>query len=247
MCGRFTVTVPADTLGEIFGAEGAPNLPPRFNVAPTQDVVIVRRKKGEDKRVLETARWGLAGTAKMINARQETIFEKAPFVSAVKKRRCLVPADGFFEWKKLAGGKIKQPLRIRLQDGKIFAMAGVHEKWKNPAGEWVETCSVLTTKPNSLVAGVHDRMPVILPEDAWELWLDPSIQDREPLEHLFLPFPPEQMIAEPVSRRANDVNNDDASCIEVVEMPLVEEAASGEEKSAAKKSAKAKQLGFNFD
>jgi putative SOS response-associated peptidase YedK len=252
MCGRFTISLPPEQIEEAFDATGAGSLPPgvrnaRYNVAPTQDVVIVKRAKeaagekqrakaaaGEKQRVLEAARWGLAGAAKMINARQETVFEKQPFASAVRARRCLVPADSFFEWKKLSPGPrgLKQPMRIRLKDGALFAMAGIFAKWQSPAGEWIETCSILTTAPNDLVQPVHDRMPVILGPDSWDLWLDPTIKDREPLEHLFLPFPAEQMVAEPVSARVNSVENDDAGCIEVVE-PLV-----------APKTAE--QMGFDF-
>jgi putative SOS response-associated peptidase YedK len=237
MCGRFTLTVPPEMLKELFGVDDVASLPARYNIAPTQDVAIVRRSRQTGKKKLDLARWGLAGTAKMINARQETVFEKPPFASAVRARRCLVPADGFFEWRPAADGG-KQPIRVRVKDQLVFAMAGIFERWKSPAGEWVETCSVITTKPNELVAPVHDRMPVILAPESWELWLDQSVRDREPLEHLFAPFPAAQMIAEPVSRRVNDVNNDDPSCIEVVS----EEVAS----PPARKS-KPKQLGFDFE
>src|SRR5690349_9739712 len=212
MCGRFTLTVPQEMLGELFGIDPLASLPPRYNIAPTQDIVIVRRSRQDGTKKLDLARWGLAGTAKMINARQETLFEKAPFAASARTRRCLVPADGFFEWRAQPEGG-KQPLRIHLKDGRIFAMAGIHERWKSPAGECVETCSVVTTRPNALLAPIHNRMPVIVAPEDWELWLDPKIQAREPLEHLFLPFPAEALAADPVSRRVNDVSNDDADCL----------------------------------
>jgi putative SOS response-associated peptidase YedK len=228
MCGRYSLSLPPEELEALFDAQAPANLPPRYNIAPTQDVLIAKKKK------LELARWGLIGSAKMINARQETAFEKSPFKSAIKQQRCLVPADSFFEWKKLAGG-IKQPFRIMVRDHDIFAMAGIFAKWKSPAGEWVETCSILTTSANEMMQEVHDRMPVILARESWELWLDQTVRVREPLEHLFLPFPAEQMKMVAVSRRVNNAHNDDPSCLSEVEV-----------EAAEKEEAPRKQLGFDF-
>lgn len=223
--------MPPEELEALFDAKLPAEILPRYNVAPTQEVIIAKKKK------LELARWGLVGSAKMINARQETAFEKSPFANAMKQSRCLVPADSFFEWKKLPRG-IKQPLRIMMKDENTFAMAGIFAKYKSPAGEWVQTFSVLTTEANELMREVHDRMPVILARDSWELWLDQTVRIREPLEHLFLPFPAEQMKMVPVSRRVNSAANDDPACVEVVslESEVVEEP----EKKASK------QLGFGF-
>jgi putative SOS response-associated peptidase YedK len=236
MCGRFTLEVSPEMLEQLFGAEAIWELPPkspRYNIAPTQDVVIVKRAKESSSKQLVLARWGLAGTAKMINARQETAFSRPPFANASRSRRCLIPADGFFEWRKAADGG-KQPFRFRIADGSVFAMAGIFMRWEAPAGNVVDTCSILTTGANSVVGAVHDRMPVILERDSWEAWLDPKIRERADVEQLLVSFPAEKMVAEPVSRRVNDVNYDDAGCVEI----LVEGTAA---------TAAAKQLAFELE
>jgi putative SOS response-associated peptidase YedK len=227
MCGRFTLTLPPEVLTEVFGTEGA--LPdairPRYNVAPTDPVPIIRRETSspEDaRRVLKMARWGLippsakderAG-AKMINARQETLFQRAPFANAVRSRRCLVPADGFFEWKTI--GKLKQPYWIRVKGARVFAMAGIWSRWRSPDGAPVDSCSVITTTPNTMIEAVHDRMPVILEEKDWALWLDPAITARERLEPLLQPLAAEKMSMDPASTRVNSVAHDDPECLELV-------------------------------
>jgi putative SOS response-associated peptidase YedK len=239
VCGRFTLTLPPEALAEIFGVDGVPPIPRRFNIAPTDEVPIIKPKSGRREAAL--ARWGLIPSGakdassgpRMINARQETLFEKQPFASAARSRRCLVPSDGFFEWKAL-DAKRKQPFRIGLDGGGVFAMAGLWDTWRAPDGRSIVSCTVLTTRPNGLVEPIHDRMPVILDENDWQLWLDLSIKDREPLERLFEPFDARRMRMQPVSMRVNDVKNDDAGCIEVVEEPKPE--------SAPPK----KQLGFDF-
>lgn len=215
MCGRFTIHAPPELIEELFDAEGALALPAsvrsaRAHLAPTDPVMIVRAPSAEEKRrVLEVARWGLAGAVKMINTRQETLFEKQ--AAAARTRRCLIPAEGFFEWKKFSGpgrAVIKQPHRIRMKDGSLFAMAGIFERTRSPEGEWVESCSILTTEPNALLATIHHRMPVIVARENWDLWLDPSIRTRAPLEHLFSPFPAEEMAAEPLGEEPKQIGFD---------------------------------------
>jgi putative SOS response-associated peptidase YedK len=150
----------------------------------------------------------------MINARAETVATKAAFREALKKRRCLIPADGFYEWKK--DGKVKTPFCFAMADDSIFAFAGLWEQWKNPEGRLVETCSIITTTPNALCAEVHDRMPAILPDEAYDLWLDPGFQKADGVCDLLKPFNPALMRRYEVNSRVNLVKNDDAACAEAV-------------------------------
>ncbi|MBK6690234.1 MAG: SOS response-associated peptidase [Deltaproteobacteria bacterium] len=206
MCGRFTLASPGARLAALLGLTRVDPGPPRYNVAPTQPILAVHDRGGEREGVWLS--WGLGG--KQINARSETVFEKAPFRDAVCRRRCLVPADGFYEWKKL--GATKQPYHLRLLDGGPFAMAGIEDQG---------SCAILTTTPNPLVAEFHDRMPVILPPEAYALWLDPSIRDPEPLLGLLVPFPAERMKGVPVGDRVGDPKNDGPELLVEVE-PKVE-------------------------
>lgn len=254
MCGRFTLSVPPDVLARLFGLDAVPTtlgLRPRYNIAPTQPVVIIRRASEADgHRVLELARWGLVpegardlkGGAKLINARQETLFDKAVFRDAARWRRCLVPADAFFEWKASdaegKGAKKKQPFKIGLVGGRTFAMAGIHGRWTPHDGSpAIETVSIVTTGANALVRPIHDRMPVILRDEELALWLDPEVTSREPLERALSPLEPERMELVPVSARVGDVNNDDAECVR----PLATDALAEPEAPRAKR-----QLGFGF-
>jgi putative SOS response-associated peptidase YedK len=148
----------------------------------------------------------------MINARAESVAEKPSFRSAFKKRRCLVPGDGFYEWKKTA--KKKQPFYIRMKDGQPFAFAGLWERWHPPDGKEVETFTIITTEPNDLMRTIHDRMPVILHPKDFEAWLNPGIEDAQRLAHLLRPFPAENMEARPVSARVNSPKNDGPQCLE---------------------------------
>ncbi len=210
MCGRTTLKTTRKQLEEAFGAP-LPELKPRYNIAPSQDMLAVRAAEGGGREGL-FLRWGLIpGWAKeasigykMINARSETVFEKPAFRSAVKRRRCLIPADGFYEWKKI--GKQKQPVYIHLRDERPFAMAGLWEHWSGPDGP-VESCTILTTRPNELLTDVHDRMPVILAPDSHGLWLDHSVVEREALEHLFAPYAAAEMAWHPVSTLVNSPRN----------------------------------------
>ncbi len=206
MCGRFTLASPGARLAALLGLTRVDPGPPRYNVAPTQPILAVHDRGGEREALWLS--WGLGG--KQINARSETVFEKAPFREAARRRRCLVPADGFYEWKKL--GASKQPFHLRLLDGGPFAMAGIEDHG---------SCAILTTTPNPLVAELHDRMPVILSPEAYALWLDPSIRDPEPLLGLLVPFPADRMKSVPVSDRVGDPKNEGPELLVEVE-PKVE-------------------------
>jgi putative SOS response-associated peptidase YedK len=225
MCGRATLTTPADELAEAFGLAETPSLTPRFNIAPTQPMAVVR---GGPTRRLELLRWGLVPFwakspkegAAHINARAETLFDKPAFREAARARRCLVLIDGFFEWKK--EGKEKTPFLIRRADRKPLALAGVWERWfsRDPGPpQQLETCAVVTVPPTSVVAALHDRMPLVLSPGDIDRWLDPRLQSRDALADL-LERPPEvELVSVPVGRWVNDVRNDDPRCIEP-EAPL---------------------------
>jgi putative SOS response-associated peptidase YedK len=195
---------------------------PRFNIAPTQQVPAIRRDAKKPERVLSSMKWGLipswskdAGVgARMINVRSETAMSKMAFRDPVRKRRCLVPADGFYEWKKLAA-KTKQPYCFMLSDESVFAFAGIWDSWIDPATRKpVETCSILTTRPNALTSGVHDRMPVILRAEDYDLWLDPGFTRDGAIAELLKPYDANLMKCFAVSTRVNDVHNDDSQCAE---------------------------------
>ena len=170
MCGRFTLHTPADTVAELFNLSEIPEWTPRYNLAPTQQVPTVRADGAEQAREFHALIWGLIpswardpkGGARMINARAETVHEKPSFRAAFRQRRCLILADGFYEWKRLERGK--QPHFIGMQDGRPFALAGLWEKWERPGAPPIESCTIITTQPNELLAPIHERMPVILDE-----------------------------------------------------------------------------------
>jgi putative SOS response-associated peptidase YedK len=217
MCGRFTLTVSARVLADLFQIEELPNLEPRYNIAPTQPVLIVRVTAASRREFAET-RWGLIPSwakdpkigARMINARAETVAEKPSFRSAVRSRRCLIPADGFYEWRKVPGGK--QPYLIRFADASPFAFAGLWERWPGGDGGPVESCSIITTTPNRLVAEIHDRMPVIVPNQRHVDWLQPELPPQL-LGELLVPHTSQGMEAIPVSKHVNSPANDDPMCI----------------------------------
>jgi putative SOS response-associated peptidase YedK len=215
MCGRFYLFSTGTAVADLFDLAGPVELAPRYNVAPSQPVAVVRL--GERGRELVPLRWGLipswAKDAKFapINARSETAADKPTFRSAMSKRRCLVPADGFYEWMKT--GKAKQAFAFRLHDDKPFAFAGLWERWEGPAGP-VETCCILTTAANELVSPAHDRMPVMLDRAYFEQWLDPAQQDAEALAWMLRPYRAEAMRGYPVGRLVNSPRNDDARCLE---------------------------------
>lgn len=213
MCGRFTLTQPANVAAK-FGLDNfAPIEPefytPRFNVAPTQRIVVV--PTSDMQRVARPMRWGLIPYwakddklgSNLINARAEGIATKPAFRSAFKSRRCLIPADGFYEWQQTPRGK--QPYRIMLRSGEMFAFAGLWERWRNLEGEMVESCCIVTCEPNAVAARFHDRMPVIIAPDAYDTWL---FGTAEQALSLLKPYPAEAMRAYPVSTRVNRPAND---------------------------------------
>ena len=217
MCGRFAFTISAEVFAETFGVSVPPILEHRYNIAPTQQVLIIR--KGAEGRSLANARWGLVPNwakdisigNKMINARSETVHEKPAFRQAIKTRRCIVPASGFYEWVAKPNGKF--PYYISMGDGSPLPLAGIWESWKSSEGNLIESCSILTTTANDLMAPIHDRMPVILRPEEFDFWLDRTVTDQVKLQRLFQPYPAVLMTAWPVSRLVNSPANDSSDCI----------------------------------
>ena len=218
MCGRFTLTAPDELVAEAFGLDEPPKLSARYNIAPAQSVAVVR-KRASARPQLDLARWGFpaqVGTeppaesppALMINARSETAASKPSFREAFARRRCLVPADGFYEWRR---GR-REAFHFRLRDRPLFAFAGL---WEPGAPEWTtDACLLLTTDANRLVAGIHDRMPVILPPAAYDLWLDTAHADVRRLRELLRPYSDEAMEARPVGPFVNDARHEGPRCLE---------------------------------
>jgi putative SOS response-associated peptidase YedK len=220
MCGRFTLITPDQELAVQFNLPEVPAMPPRYNIAPTQPVAAVRLNARSGARELAWLHWGLVPSwaqdpavgSRLINARSETVAEKPAFRAAFQRRRCLVLADGFYEWQKVDGAK--QPYYIRLRDGSPFAMAGLWEHWEGGEGSVIQSCTLLTTEPNLLIQPLHSRMPVLLAAQDYDLWLDPQVQRPERLAPLLRPYPATEMVAYPVSRRVNNPDNDDPHNIE---------------------------------
>ncbi|MBK6427157.1 MAG: SOS response-associated peptidase [Blastocatellia bacterium] len=220
MCGRFTLRHRTAAIAERFAVTllDLDPVEPRYNIAPTQRVLGI---SGEPERVATMYRWGLIPFwakdasigSKLINARSETVAEKPSFRQALAKRRCLIPADGFYEWQKGPGGKT--PMYIRYRDGRLFAFAGLWETWRPEEGTPVSTCTVLTTEPNALMGPIHNRMPVILDPKDEAAWLDPETSPSVRLE-LLRPCAPDEMEAFPVSRRVNSPAVDESALIEPV-------------------------------
>jgi len=223
MCGRMIQITPLEALRAIFGFTGAPNLRPRYNLAPTQEAAVVRdRGQGREIALL---RWGLvpswakdtSGAARLINARSETAADKPSFRTALRRHRCLVPVDGFYEWQAAGAGRRKQPFVIRRPDHTPFALAGLWERWHGPEGEALETLAVLTTTANRTLSSLHERMPVVLAPERWPLWLDggaplPAVTD------LLRPAPDDALEMRPVSPRVGSVANDDPGLMEPVSL-----------------------------
>jgi putative SOS response-associated peptidase YedK len=218
MCGRFVLEHSPDQLMKVYRLSSAPDLSPRYNVTPSQQIAVVRQQNGGD-RELSSLQWGLIPSwskdsaigYKMINARSETVHEKPSFKQAFHARRCIIPASGFYEWNKV--GKEKIPHYIRLRDGDIMSLAGLWERWKSPEGKELETCTILTTAANSLVKKLHDRMPVILHKAEFDLWLDRDIDDVKRLTELFHPYPSDQLEEYVVNKDVNSPMNDSPGCI----------------------------------
>jgi putative SOS response-associated peptidase YedK len=219
MCGRFTLAVDPSQLQEAFPwADVSSQAAPRFNIAPTQPVAVIANN-GENR--LEYFHWGLVPSwakdpeigNRMINARAETLAEKPSFRNAFRRRRCLVLADGFYEWRQEEDKKVKTPMYIRLASGRPFAFAGLWEAWNSPDGSTLLSCAIITTEPNRLMSGIHNRMPVILPEGAYPRWIDPSERRPEELQPLLAPYPDGELTAYPVDRLVNSPKNDLPECI----------------------------------
>lgn len=218
MCGRFALKAPPAKLATYFDLDEVADFAPRYNIPPGTDIPVIRQSP-EHKRVLHLLRWGLVphwakdpGIGnKLNNACGESVAEKPSFRDAFKRRRCLIPADGFYEWK--ADGKLKQPYYISLKTGEPMALGGLWESWKSPDGEIRRTCCIITTGPNEVMAPIHDRMPVILAPEHWQAWLDAPAEDIQPLVR---PYDASAMQAWPVDRRVSRTVDDDAGLIEAL-------------------------------
>src|SRR5215470_18103655 len=219
MCGRYRLSRRKEIIEEHFDTAAWDDAwLPRYNIAPTQPVPVIRQHPKEPIRQIASMRWGLipnwatnpsiaTGT---INAKSETAATKPAFRNPLKFRRCLIPADAFYEWKK--SGSSKQPFCFEVSEGELFAFAGLWDGWKDSNGNWVKTCSILTTTPNAVTATVHDRMPVILERDCYDVWLNPGVRDVTGVAKLLKPYDASLMRCYPVSIRINHVANDDDEC-----------------------------------
>jgi len=224
MCGRFTLRTPAAELVDLFRLLQVPELQPRYNIAPTQPVAAVKAIDSAANE-LTFLQWGLIPSwakdpkigSRMINARGETAASKPSFRAAFKRRRCLIAADGFYEWQKM-GGRIKQPVYITMKNEEPFAFAGLWEHWEAADGSAIDSCTIITTAANPLLAEIHDRMPVILPEDAYGRWLDPQQENKDALQPLLKPYPSDEMKMSPISTLVNNPRNDVAECVEAIEI-----------------------------
>lgn len=218
MCGRYVVNTTKEILKKKFKVKDVPDMKlQRFNIAPTQNIPVVRFVEGE--REISLLHWGLIPSwakdeqlaAKMINARSETVTEKPSYKKAFQQRRCLIPASGFYEWKKTREGK--EPFYFYMKDNGLLAFAGLWDSWRNPDNELIESCTILTTEANDVLKPVHDRMPVILNESDYDLWLDADVRKQDLRLELLNPFSAQEMKSHSVSTLVNSPKNDDVSCI----------------------------------
>ena len=224
MCGRFALPLPPQSIAEHFQLDAFPEFKPRYNIAPSQEVPSIIFDKLQSIRIIKMFHWGLIPSwaqdtslgSRFINARSETLAEKPAFRSAFKKRRCLIPAAGFYEWKRQ--DNIKQPFFIRMRDEKPFAFAGLWEHWEGDEEKAIESCTILTTEPNDVMRHIHNRMPVILSAEHYDMWIDPANTNIALLKPLLRPFPSDEMEAYPVSSYVNKPQNDDPRCIEPVRL-----------------------------
>jgi putative SOS response-associated peptidase YedK len=222
MCGRFDLHTSVHELVRLLRADISVEPTPRYNVAPTQQVGAVRLG-ADGVRELVTLRWGLVpfwskgpdSRYSMINARAETVARKPAYRKAIQSRRCLIPANGFFEWRRGPSGK--QPYYIAVDGHPVFTMAGLWERWQGSDGREIESCTILTTAANGPVSAIHERMPVILMPRQWDLWLDRSVTDAVMIDPLLSPLPDELIIAFPVSTHVNNAAHDDPRCIEALD------------------------------
>ena len=230
MCGRYRLSRRKQIIEEHFDSvSGEEDWSPRYNIAPTQPIQVIRQHPKEPIRQLSLMRWGLIPSwakdasvaASMINARAETAATKPAFRDALKSRRCLIPADGFYEW--MLTGKSKQPYCFEVNEGELFAFAGIWEGWKDLSGQWVKSCSILTTTPNAVTSAVHDRMPVILDPEGYDVWLDPGMTNVAAASELLRPYDARLMRCYPVSTRINHAANDDEACSTPVESVQIQD------------------------
>lgn len=224
MCGRYRLSRRKQIIEEHFDTSPwDDDWSPRYNVAPTQPVPVIRQHPKEPVRQISTMRWGLiphwskdaSSAASTINARSETAADKPAFRDPLRYRRCLIPADAFYEWQRR--GSAKQPYCFEVNEGELFAFAGLWDGWRNAEGLWIKTCSILTTTPNAVTSAVHDRMPVILRNDDYDVWLDPGMTNVQIASELLKPYDTGLMRCYPVSNRVNRVVNDDEECSRPVE------------------------------
>ena len=219
MCGRFVLIATVEELVEKFRIAEANKINARYNIAPTQTIAAVREQQGTRK--LDSLRWGLVPSwskdekigARMINARAETVHEKPAYRAPFKKRRCIVPASGFYEWARV--GKEKRPHYVRFRDEKPFGIAALWDVWEGEGGA-IESCTLITTSANKLVGAIHDRMPVILPPADYDAWLDPEFTDKEKLKKLLRPYPEKEMEAFEISKEVNSPKNENPELIKPV-------------------------------
>lgn len=222
MCGRYSLTSSIESLSNMFGTDWTSPFKPRYNIAPTQQALVVRTSPSDNKLHIDHLKWGLIPSwAKdpsignhMINARSEKVDEKPSFKSALKHRRCIIPASGFYEWQAV-GGK-KHPSYFKLKDSEIMMFAGIWDHWKTPDGEVIETFSILTTSSNELIKPLHDRMPVILDPEYKDIWLDSQLSEPGQLKCLLLPLKSDLMEMYPVSDLVNSPRNDTSECIQPI-------------------------------
>ena len=221
MCGRFNLHTPVDQLVAMFHLQPMPWIEPRYNIAPMQMILAIRQS--EHGREAHLLRWGLvpqwsrdeSSAARLINARGETVADKPSFRAAFKRRRCLIPADGFYEWH-AEPGRNKQPYHIHQADGQTMTFAGLWEHWQKEDGGLLETCTIITTEANDLLRGIHDRMPVILSQADHGVWLDPEIDDRTALLPLLTPYPADRLQMEPISTLVNNIRHEGPELIKPV-------------------------------
>ncbi|HUQ40461.1 MAG TPA: SOS response-associated peptidase [Acidimicrobiales bacterium] len=227
MCGRYVAATPVDVLVEHFGVTEVrldADLPPSWNVAPTREVYAVAQRREDNERTIGALRWGLVPSwapdpsvgARLINARLETLDAKPAFRRALVARRCLIPADGFYEWERRADGS-KQPYLVSRADGGVLAFAGLWEVWKDASGQWLRSCAIVTTDATGALGAIHERCPVLVAPDRWEPWLDRTRHDSAAALALLEPAPPDLLVMHPVSRDVNDVRNDRPDLVAAVE------------------------------
>ena len=225
MCGRYRLSRRKQLVEKYFDAvSDEPEWTPRYNIAPTQPIPVIRQNLPQPQREMSLMRWGLIPSwakdvsgSPMINARSETAATMPAFRDPMSYRRCLIPADGFYESERTTA--VKQPFCYEINDGELFAFAGIWDRWKDPSGQWVKSCSILTTTPNAVTSPVHDRMPVILSPNDYDIWLDPGMTKVEAVSEMMQPYDARLMRCFPVSARVNRVANDDEGCSMPVENP----------------------------